>query len=88
MDPKKLAVLRSLPYRILPTCGLCLNADIRRGEAFGTCQRHSYEHVKHRELRQLSIHRSGTCPDFSWDQMQVRDLERFSELVSNQKKES
>lgn len=82
MDSNKLAVLKSLPYEILPTCGLCAHADIRRGsDGFGTCFINTYEHMKHGEVRQMSIHRSGTCPRWERHEGKVHELERFAELL-------
>ena len=62
-DEAKFAVLRSLPYRIPVTCGLCVHASLGAG-GWGTCGRHSYAHLKHTGApRQVSIHAAGTCPD-------------------------
>lgn len=87
MDGNKLQVLRGLPYRVLPTCGLCRHSDFPQGREWGTCRAHAYRHQKHTApsgegLRQLSINRSGTCPSFSMDDEAFHMLEGFTEFVT------
>lgn len=64
MDASKLKVLRSLPYRVMPVCGLCLHGWFPKDD-WGTCSVHTYEHEKHTgPRRSLSIHKFGTCKKF------------------------
>jgi hypothetical protein len=64
MDPSKLKVLRKLPYKIQPCCGLCLHGWFPKDD-WGTCSTHTYEHEKHTEgRRSLSIYKFGTCTNF------------------------
>lgn len=71
MDANKRQVLEDIGYRIQPTCGGCSHSSFPSDE-WGTCDRHSYEHLKHTgERRHLSVHSSGYCPWFepteSWE---------------------
>jgi hypothetical protein len=90
MDANKLRVLRGLPYRVLPTCGLCRHGEFPPpvGREWGTCHAHSYRHLKHstqsgETLRQLSINRSGTCPSFAVDRERLHLLEGFAEFLES-----
>lgn len=81
MDGSKLKVLRELPYRVLPTCGLCRHSSFGRMGQWGTCGVHTYEHGKHTgNARQLSINVHGTCPSFQASEESVCLLEGFSEF--------
>ena len=81
MDRNKLKVLRDLGYKVLPTCGLCRHSSFPQNE-WGTCSANKYQHLKHTgEMRDLSIHKSGTCPKFHADLALLEKLGGFYELV-------
>lgn len=62
MDENKLDKLREVGYEIKACCRLCLHGNFAPFSDFGTCAKHTYEHLKHTgEPRQLSIHRMGKC---------------------------
>ena len=63
-DKSKLDALKSIGYKILPTCGICEHALISKGASWGTCSAQTYTHGKHSGVRNPSIHCSGTCPTF------------------------
>lgn len=80
MDENKRNVLHELGYVIRPTCGLCVRSRIDRGSDWGTCTLHKYVHLKHsNSVRQLSVNRYGTCPNFELDV--AIDLGGFVEFV-------
>lgn len=84
MDANKLKVLRAIGYEIPPTCGLCLHGvfdENRSGVAlWGTCAVHTYAHIKHGTVRQLSIFRAGTCPQFVASPSALGELDAFAKL--------
>jgi hypothetical protein len=64
MDENKRKKLKEIGYEIHPSCGMC-QSGIFEGVAWGTCKKHTYEHLKHtEETRELSIFRHGVCPEF------------------------
>jgi len=66
MDANKLEVLRRMPYKINKVCGLCAHSEFVSESAWGGCQKHLYDHLKHKEpAKPLSIHMFGTCPAFT-----------------------
>lgn len=78
MDQNKLRVLRSLNYRISPTCKSCRHGDFQVGSDFGHCAENTYEHGKHQEVRFLSIHRDGICEKYQRSDGLV--LDKFEEF--------
>ena len=81
MDNNKLKVLREIGYRIMPTCGDCVWAEFPQDD-WGTCGLHDYQHEKHTgEKRQLSIHKSGNCPQF--EVATLAHLSHFAEFFDD-----
>ena len=67
MDDNKVEKLKSIGYKIHPSCGLChwSNLDANGPSQFGACHRHTYKHRKHTSLMEpVSVHRNGYCPHF------------------------
>ena len=82
MDGDKLTVLRELGYSIQPTCAFCIHARFPSPTAWGTCSLVPYDHRKHTgPPRELSIHRSGSCPNYTENPQQRRVLGRFAEFL-------
>lgn len=82
MDSEKFKVLKGIGYVVKETCSTCIHANIRAGAMFGTCEKHSYDHQKHSgPPRQLSINRSGWCPDYVPSATRETELHRFSEFL-------
>jgi len=65
MDTNKRLKLIDIGYRILNTCGSCVSFRTNgvMGSGFGSCTRYQYMHLK-QGRKDLSVHRSGTCPEF------------------------
>jgi len=64
MDANKLKKLHELGYRIRPCCGMCRHGCFTDSSMWGTCDKNTYDHLKHTESkRQLSIHMFGCCED-------------------------
>lgn len=63
MDKNKLAKLKEINYTLLDVCALCEFSDFCNYD-WGTCSIHKYFHVKHKEEREMSIHKSGNCGSF------------------------
>jgi len=99
MDENKRDKLVALPYRILPVCGLCRHArwNIEDGGEGGlassirtkisqwsTCALHKYEHKKHGDERELSIHLFGSCYRFAMQRGARARLGAFAEFVWEQ----
>ena len=62
-DANKLSKLREIGYKVPVTCGLCNLGCFAKGQDWGTCRLHQYEHLKHTgPARDVSIIRFGTCP--------------------------
>lgn len=83
MDANKLIKLKEIDYRILKTCGLCVNSSFASPlSSWGECTKHSYDHLKHSSNRRhLSIYRGGTCTEFAQNPKSVGELGRFAEFV-------
>jgi hypothetical protein len=74
-DPNKLAALAAAGYVIHDTCGSCVHADFRGPTPWGSCKKIRYQHGKHTgDLRQASIHRSGSCSSFELASVTEADL--------------
>ena len=85
MDANKLDKLRELGYKVKNTCGLCQHSNLARGSDWGTCELISYAHMKHsNSRRQLSIHRSGNCPNFKMDKNKYIILQPYQEFTDGQ----
>ena len=64
MDTNKLVKLKKVNYSFKPVCFLC-NYGLFYNSDWGTCQLHTYDHIKHGNKRQMSIHKCGGCEDFN-----------------------
>ena len=84
MDLNKVRELKDIGFKIVPTCGLCKHSAIGPMVSFGTCSIQTYQHLKHTgPARQLSIHRSGWCPEFTIAPRALPDLGAFMEFMRN-----
>lgn len=69
-DDNKFQKLRDVGYTIPGLCGYCQHGNFEGPKAlngWGECTRHSYTHRKHDNPeggRGVSIHATGTCPQF------------------------
>lgn len=83
-DPNKLEGLREIAYRVQPSCFTCKQGIFIPGSNFGSCKLFYYEHRKHAgKPRPLSIHVTGRCSSFKFNEKKKADLERsgFLEFV-------
>jgi hypothetical protein len=78
MDRNKLKKLRSISYKIMAVCGICEHGNFENGKEFGTCNKHDYVHLKHKQIRQLSIHIYGVCEE-GYKSNKGFELTKFSE---------
>ena len=81
-DPAKLAMLRLIPYTLIPGCGECAHARFAPGSSFGQCTLSTYRHAKH-GVRPLSVHRAGRCYRFDMNAKKGADIERsgFTDFI-------
>lgn len=85
MDENKRAVLKEIDYQIHGVCGLCQHGAFEVDQDWGTCQVHTYDHLKHSlAQRPLSINTYGSCPSFEWDIATALVLGKFSEFQQPQ----
>ena len=79
MDENKWQKLMSVGYSMYRTCAICNHSNFPLND-WGTCKIHKYKHKKHTEQwREMSIHKSGGCPDFELDEK--IDLGKFFEMI-------
>ena len=81
MDNNKLNVLNQIGYKVKKTCAFCTHGVFVNGSMFGTCSKHEYEHLKHKSVRKLSIHKCGVCGNFKGNEAELDKLEGFKQLV-------
>ena len=83
MDDNKLKVLRDVGYTIPKVCGLCKYANISWGGSplWGTCDIVTYQHIKHNEVRELSISEYGSCPKWDGADNKIARLHSYDEFV-------
>lgn len=83
MDDNKAKKLEEIGYKVRQTCGLCVHGGFPSPESdWGTCGLHDYSHLKHSDkLRQLSICKSGSCPNFIIDPDRKALLHGFVEFI-------
>ena len=82
MDKAKLKVLQELPYVIQQTCSNCCFSTFPSEDDWGTCMKFQYSHEKHsEELRDLSINKSGHCPDYLMDKVKQHQLGGFAAFL-------
>lgn len=81
MDENKRLVLQQIDYNIQKSCGMCIHSSFVGSGNFGDCRVNKYEHLKHTDrVRNLSIHRYGSCPKFEWktvDQFATKTWKEF-----------
>lgn len=73
-DDNKFEKLRTIGYTIPGLCSYCKHANLAPAQSWGTCRLHTYQHLKHAnptEGRGVSIHATGTCPQFERDPQRV-----------------
>jgi hypothetical protein len=76
-DPNKLAVLADVDYRVQPCCRLCKHARFAPASDYGQCAVLTYEHEKHTETRQLTVHQAGRCGGgFEWNDKKKANVYR------------
>jgi len=75
-DANKIQKLSEIEYAIRQTCGTCEFGRFRENLDWGVCKKHDYVHLKHRVVKQLSVHRAGSCPDYELNDWKKTDLER------------
>ena len=81
MDANKEKKLHDIGFRILQTCALCEHGCFPNDD-WGTCSKHSYEHLKHSESsRDLSVHKNGSCNDFSVNEKEITKLKRYLQFI-------
>jgi hypothetical protein len=80
MDANKLKVLQDIGFQVKKTCANCVHGKFT--EWFGTCNIHTYEHLKHTgPARQLSITKDGYCPKYENDEEHMWMIHGFAELL-------
>jgi hypothetical protein len=76
-DDNKFQKLRTVGYSIPGLCIYCKHSKFdgpKADDGWGTCSLHQYQHLKHDNPtagRGVSIHVTGTCPNFEWDEARV-----------------
>jgi hypothetical protein len=83
MDKNKLKELNAIGYKVLACCALCSNFEKGNIEnsLFGTCSKHNYLHLKHEQVRNLSVSIFGNCYDFQVSRDKTDMLESFFEFM-------
>ena len=84
MDENKRQTLKDIGYQIRHVCASCKYANLTGH--WGTCFKHKYQHLKHTdEIRYLSIHSTGHCPDYTEDPQFEYQIHGFKEFKENWK---
>lgn len=83
MDANKLEKLSEIGYTLQPSCGLCAHSFFSNANSdWGVCVKFFYKHKKHTgEPRQLSIHRSGCCPNFLISEQKEKDIAHYEQFL-------
>lgn len=82
MDANKRVKLQQISYRIQKCCGICKHGQFNPGRAFGVCDVHSYEHLKHTDsTRSLSVYQFGGCPNWEEDEGCSHEMHSFREFM-------
>ena len=80
MDINKLKKLKDIKYSFSNICALCTYSKFPNNN-WGFCNRNFYVHKKHKNIRNLSVHKFGSCESF------VRglnaEIETFEKLLKN-----
>ena len=75
MDNNKLRKLREINYELARVCYNCIHSKFKKGQSFGLCHTHLYEHKKHSEKQSfLSINMYGTCPRHALKKKMIDDF--------------
>lgn len=82
-DLNKLAALEAKGFKIVASCGLCQHASFGNTD-WGTCSLITYQHLKHKGIREASIHKAGCCPQYQIKPQKMEDLDYsgFSKFIS------
>lgn len=84
MDKNKLQKLREMKYSFVDCCDNCEHGAFNLASKFGTCSYNKYHHLKHTgELRDVSIHRDGCCPDHKLDEYFKHEIDAFIKFLTN-----
>lgn len=75
-DPIKLATLQLAGYSITPSCAICVHGIFKPGSSWGSCQRLSYQHLKHTEIKPPSVFSAGCCDEIVIRSEVIADLTR------------
>ncbi len=78
MDQNKLEKLREMGYSFQPVCALCMHSSFPINN-WGTCNQSLYMHLKHKEFRDLSIHKYGSCSSF--DREPKSEIDSFENYI-------
>lgn len=77
MDSNKKKKLQEIEYRIVQSCGTCVDADLSP-DGWGVCKIFKYKHKKHTgEERQLSINQYGVCKAYAVDMSKYFPLRKM-----------
>jgi len=76
VDQNKAQKLVDIGYRIRPACSLCVFSCFPQND-WGTCEQHTYDHLKHDGTHQLSIHKTGSCSEFQPDYVELNLLQHY-----------
>lgn len=87
MDENKRKTLRDIHYRISGACGTCSHGAFSPGNDFGDCTAHTYEHLKQRITKDLSVYRYGRCPKHELRAAVVPFIHGFREFLEGQPEE-
>ncbi len=83
MDVNKFKKLEEIGYIIKCVCGLC--DQFRSGmHVWGTCKREEYKytHLKHGNVRELSVHKFGSCKEFKESKTRINKLHAYRGLIT------
>lgn len=64
MNDNKLAKLREVGYRLNDVCGECVAGSFIDGKPVGICVMHQYVDEGHGKVRNIGVHRYGSCGSF------------------------
>ena len=81
MDENKLTKLKEIGYVVYRTCGTCRFANFTGLNDFSVCSKHDYSHLKHTEMRSLSVNINGSCPSYEPDAKRLAKLHGFVDLI-------
>lgn len=82
MDKNKLDKLKRVKYTVNKSCGTCKYSKFPEHGDFGECMMHDYRHLKHDELRNMSILVFGVCDDFEFDEERTHHLHAYTLFIN------